>query len=115
MSDDEMPGAGPEDLPEGTEGLEQLVEGEIIELVLSPYLDVLGPVFAVVLIGGIFTMLWIWAGDISLPIVVGIVLSGLLVTVLPWQLVGLLEDLLIIGMAVALFSAWWMRTGGGLR
>ncbi|MEY7847926.1 hypothetical protein AB7C87_01815 [Natrarchaeobius sp. A-rgal3] len=109
---DDVPGSEPSDLPEGTEGLEGLVQGEILELMLSPYLDTLGPAFAVVLIAGVFAMLWIWSGDISLPVVVSILLSALLVTVLPWQLVGLLEDLIIIGMAVALFSAWWIRTGG---
>ncbi|RQG89327.1 hypothetical protein [Natrarchaeobius chitinivorans] len=112
---DDVPGSDPDTLPDGADGLEGLVQGEILEMMLSPYLDTLGPVFAVVLVAGVFAMLWIWSGDISLPIVVGIILSGLMITILPWQLVGLLEDLLIIGIAIALFSAWWMRSAGGMR
>ena len=114
MSDDEdTPGADPSELPSEAEGFESFVEGSYIEFMLTPYLETLGPLLAVILIAGMFAMLWLWSGDIALPTVVGILLSGLMVTVLPLQFVGLIEDLLIFVIAVALFAVWWSRSGSG--
>jgi len=105
------PPGDPGDLPDGGESLAPLVEGDVIEFALQPFLEPMGGLFAVVVIAGVMGILWIWSGDIGLPIVTSILLSGLMVTVLPFQLIGVLEDIIILGIALALFSAWWTRQG----
>lgn len=87
--------------------------GDWATALFEPGTDLIGALFLLVIALGLLGMVWVISGDMSLPIVVVILLSGVLIPVLPAQAQAGALMVLLGGIAVALYRAW--MHGGGAR
>lgn len=86
--------------------------GDWFDAVVQPFLDLLGPIFPLVVGLGVAGMLFVWSGSMALPIVVMILIGGLLIPVMPPEAQAVGGGLLLLGIALALYRAWM---DGGTR
>jgi len=86
-------------------------DGQWFDAVTSPYLTVVGALFATIFLGTIMGMLYIYTGDLAVPTVVALLVggSGLLTQRLPASLQRGLVIVLVIGIGLGLYQAWSAR------
>lgn len=87
--------------------------GNWFEGVANPFLELLGPLFPLILGIGIAGMVMIWSGSMSLPVVLMILIGGMLIPFLPPEAQMGAQILLLAGIALALYNAW--MHGGNRR
>lgn len=77
-----------------------------MEAIWEPYIALLGEgVVGTVIAGALITAFWIHSGDIVLPSILVLLLGGILVAVLPGQIVGIARAMVVIGLTAALLAA----------
>lgn len=87
--------------------------GDWFKAVTDPFLDLLGPLFPLVVGLGLAGMLRVWSGGTALPVVVMIIVGGSLIPSLPPEAQSGAQLLLLLGIAAAIYFAW--TDGGGRR
>ena len=101
-------------VPEEHSHLEELYNGDLFEVV-TPFFDVMGSAFPVLVIGGVMSMLWVYSDDIKIPTIVGIIMSSVTLAYMPGSWLRIIGGLMTFLIAVALFSVWSGRDIGGGR
>jgi hypothetical protein len=81
-------------------------QGDWWNAILEPYYALLGEALVgTILAGALIVGFWIYSGDVVLPSILVLLLGGILVTVLPGEVVGIARVMIVIGMTAALLAA----------
>jgi len=85
--------------------IDWLLEGEWFKLVSQPALDQVGElILSLFLVAIVLAPLWLRSGHVTIPAVMLVLFSGLLIPMLPGQLVGVMWGVVWIAGTVALYA-----------
>lgn len=80
-------------------------QGNWLAALFAPYVNLLGaPLVATVLGGALIMSFWIFSGSLAIPAIILLLLGGVLLPVLPGEVLGIARALLVLGMATALLA-----------
>jgi hypothetical protein len=88
-------------------------DGSWFEALVEPFMDLLGPVFPLVVGLAIAGIMYVYSGGMALPVAVLILIGGMLMPFLPPAAQNAALLLIVGGIGLALFRAW-MNSGGRL-